>query len=42
MIGRVSMNLKIKILKNTITPVQKYKNRVGGKIRITVFNEEGD
>lgn len=36
------MNLKIKNLKNTITPVQKYKNRIGGKIRITVFNEEGD
>lgn len=40
------MNLKIRvmkrILKNTITPVQKYKNRIGGKIRVTVFNEEGD
>lgn len=36
------MNLKIKVLKNTITPVQKYKGRVGGKVKITVFNEEGD
>lgn len=31
-----------RILKNTITPVQKYKSRIGRKIRITVFNEKGD